>query len=142
MIGSMKPRLLAGAATLLIAVGALGAVAAVRAQTPSQPAVTQQAEDADNVQEPQLNGSIQVAQDQANAQSEADEAAALAPLATITSDQAVAAAQAQVPGQVQQVELDNENGSLVYSVEIDGKDVKVDAGTGTVLHVEQPGAED
>lgn len=98
--------------------------------------------DADDVQEPQLNGSISVDESQYEGLSEADEAAALAPLATITADEASAAAQAEVPGDVQEVELDNENGSLVYSVEIGGQDVKVDAGTGAVLHIEADGAED
>jgi uncharacterized membrane protein YkoI len=98
--------------------------------------------DTADVQEPQLNGSIAVPEAQYEGLSEADEASALAPLAKITPDDASAAAQAEVPGQVQKVELDNENGSLVYSVEIGGKDVKVDAGTGAVLLVETAGAED
>jgi uncharacterized membrane protein YkoI len=98
--------------------------------------------DADDIQEPQLNGSIAVPEAQYEGLSESDEAAALASLATITPEQASAAAQADVPGDVQQVELDNENGSLVYSVEIGGKDVKVDAGTGAVLHVESDEPED
>jgi uncharacterized membrane protein YkoI len=95
-----------------------------------------------DVQEPQLNGSIAVPEGQYEGLSETDEAGALASLANITPDDASAAAQAEVPGQVQKVELDNENGSLVYSVEIGGKDVKVDAGTGAVLLVETGGAED
>jgi uncharacterized membrane protein YkoI len=98
--------------------------------------------DAADIQEPQLNGSIAVPDAQYEGMSEADESAALAPLATITPEQASAAAQADVPGDVQKVELDNENGSLVYSVEIGGKDVKVDAGNGAVLHVESGGPED
>jgi len=72
------------------------------------------------------------------ADDETAEAQALAGLVTITSDQAMAAALAAVPGTVVQVELDNENGSVVYSVEVDTGngtvDVKVDAGNGTVLH--------
>jgi uncharacterized membrane protein YkoI len=99
-------------------------------------------DEADDTQEPQLNGSIAVSEGQNGGLSEADEAAALASLATITPEQAGAAAQAQVPGDVQHIELDNENGSLVYSVEIGGKDVKVDAGNGAVLHVESDGPED
>lgn len=99
-------------------------------------------EDADDVQEPALNGSIAVPQGQDEGLSEADQAAALAPLATITADGASAAAQAEVPGDVQKVELENENGTLVYSVDIGGKDVKVDAGTGAVLHIESDGPED
>jgi len=100
-------------------------------------------EDADDVQEPQLNGSIAVPEGQDEGLSEADEAAALAPLATVTPDEAIAAAaQAEGPGDLGKVELENENGSLVYSVEIGGKDVKVDAGTGAVLHIESDGPED
>jgi len=99
-------------------------------------------EDADNIQEPALNGSIAVPEGQDEGLSEADEAAALAPLATVTPDEAIAAAQAEVPGDLGKVELENENGSLVYSVEIGGKDVKVDAGTGAVLHIEADGPED
>ena len=98
-------------------------------------------EDGADALEPKLNGSIAVPEGQSDNLSEADEAAALAPLAKITPDEASAAAQAQVPGQVQKVELDDENGSLVYSVEIGGKDVKVDAGTGAVLHIETDGPE-
>ncbi len=97
---------------------------------------------ADDVQDLQLAGSIRVDESQYTGLSETDEAARLASLATITPEQAVAAAQAEVPGDSQKVELDNENGSLVYSVEIAGNDVKVDAGTGAVLHVDPAGAED
>ena len=39
--------------------------------------------------------------------------------------------------------LDNENGYLVYSVQLsNGADVKIDASTAKVLHAEQPGADD
>ena len=72
-----------------------------------------------------------------NGASEADESTALEALATVTPDQASAAATAAVPGTVNKVELDNENGSVVYSVEIQTTsgtvDVKVDAGNATVL---------
>jgi uncharacterized membrane protein YkoI len=69
------------------------------------------------------------------------EAIRLAHLAKIALAQATAAALAQVPGTVLEVALDNEDGNLVYSVEIltsaqEIKDVKVDAGTGQVLHVD------
>jgi uncharacterized membrane protein YkoI len=64
-------------------------------------------------------------------------------LARITPEQASAAALAQVPGTVKKVELENENGNVVYGVEIttaNGEsDVKVDAGDGRVLHVEKDG---
>lgn len=69
---------------------------------------------------------------------EADESKALQPLATVTADEATAAALAAVPGTAGSAELENENGYVVYGVEItatDGTvtDVKVDAGNGKVL---------
>jgi len=62
-------------------------------------------------------------------------------MATVVHDEAKAAALTQFPGAtITDVELENENGSLVYDVELtaDGKayEVKVDATTGTVLHSE------
>lgn len=70
--------------------------------------------------------------------SEAAESASLQSLATTTPDEATAAALAAVPGTAGAVELENENGYVVYGVEVTGADgsvvdVKVDAGTGTVL---------
>jgi uncharacterized membrane protein YkoI len=76
---------------------------------------------------------------------EAGENERLKSLARITPEQASAAALAQVPGTVKKVELENEDGNLVYSVEIktaNGEsDVKVDAGDGRVLHIEKDGGE-
>ena len=74
-------------------------------------------------------------------QGERSEATRLASLAKIDLAQATAAALAQVHGKVLKAELDDENGNLVYSVEVmthtrEVKDVKVDAGNGTVLHVD------
>ncbi|MCU1545244.1 MAG: propeptide PepSY amd peptidase [Homoserinimonas sp.] len=70
--------------------------------------------------------------------SEGDESKSLQSLATATPEQATASALAVVPGTAGAVELDNENGYVVYSVEVtaaDGSsvDVKVDAGNGDVL---------
>jgi uncharacterized membrane protein YkoI len=92
-------------------------------------------------QQPQYTGSITVDESQYQGVSEADEAAALQTQAIITSAEAEAAALAANPeASVVKTELDNENGVLVYSVELsNGMDVKVDAGTGTVLHTEQAG---
>ncbi len=71
------------------------------------------------------------------------EPADLSTLAKIKADQAMAAAQAAFPGaQVKKVELDNENGCLMYSVDLsNGMDVKVDAGNGSILHQEPAGKE-
>jgi len=67
--------------------------------------------------------------------------AALTALSKITPEQARTAALKQVLGTVTKVELDDENGYLVYSVDIcsstgQRQDVKVDAGNGRVLHVD------
>jgi len=68
----------------------------------------------------------------------------LSPLAKITADQAMAAAQAAYPGsRVQRVELENDNGCLVFGVSLsNGLEVKVDAGTALVIHQEQEDSED
>ena len=78
---------------------------------------------------------------------ERDEATELAGLATIDARQASSAAADEVPGLVSSAVLENENGNVVYSVTIktasgEVKDVKVDAGTGKVLHVGVAGHED
>lgn len=64
--------------------------------------------------------------------------AALAGLAKITPEQAKAAALTAVPGTAGQVELENEDGNVVFGVEVTTAtgarmDVKVDAGNGKVL---------
>jgi len=87
-------------------------------------------------QSPSYTGSITVTEATTAGKSEADEAAVLAGQARITIEQAKAAALAANPGTtVIKAELDNENGTLAYSVELsNGADVKVDAGTGAILH--------
>jgi uncharacterized membrane protein YkoI len=81
--------------------------------------------------------------EEAENKAEGAESERLKSLARITPEQAQAAALAQVPGTVKKVELENEDGNVVYSVEIktaDGeRDVKVDAGDGRVLHVQKDG---
>jgi uncharacterized membrane protein YkoI len=92
-------------------------------------------------QQSQYTGSILVNSSQYQNMSEAEEATALQSQATITSVQAEEAALVANPGNtVIKTELDNENGVLVYSVELsNGLDVKVDAGNGKILHTEQAG---
>jgi len=76
-------------------------------------------------------------------------AAALGALATVSEQQAVDAATAAVTGTPGQVSLGDENGYVVWEVEVTQADgtvteVKVDAGDGTVLAQEageQEGAE-
>ncbi len=97
---------------------------------------------------PVYTASIQVKdqdrEEQGERHEEGGEAVQLASLAKIDTTQAISAALAQVPGTVLKTSLDNENGNLVYSVEVkttasEAKDVKVDAGNGKVLHVEAAG---
>jgi uncharacterized membrane protein YkoI len=81
--------------------------------------------------------------EEAEDKAEGAESERLKSLARITPEQASAAALAQVPGTVKKVELENDDGNVVYGVEIktaNGEsDVKVDAGDGRVLHVEKDG---
>lgn len=70
-------------------------------------------------------------------ESEASDAA-LAGLAKITPEQAKVAALVAFPGTAGQIELENEDGNVVFGVETTAAsgapmDVKVDAGNGTVL---------
>jgi uncharacterized membrane protein YkoI len=90
------------------------------------------------------------AQSQAREQGEDNEqaeSAALASQAKITADQARAAALAQFAGgTVKKTELDNENGTVVYSVELTDsagtqQDVKVDATSARVLQAQAEGPE-
>ena len=64
------------------------------------------------------------------------EGADLLDQAGITVDQAIAAAQQVVSGDVQEVELERENGTLIFEVEIGGKEVIIDAETGASLGLE------
>ena len=97
--------------------------------------------DGTDEQTPSYAGSITVDQATGDTGSEADESAALAAQAKITSEEAQAMALKANPGAtVTKVELDNENGTLVYSVELsNGLDVKVDAGNGKILNTETGG---
>jgi len=110
---------------------------AVPSQVTAEAADTETADS--SVQEPSYTGSIKVAD--AGAKDEAGESAALQGSAKIAQADAEKAALAKVQGTVVATTLDNENGYLVYSVTIkdaQGKtsDVKIDAGTGSVLTVE------
>ncbi len=104
------------------------------ADAPEAPG-TPEANDTAGDQSPAYTSSVTAPQDQGT--NEAGEAKALAGLAKLTPDQASAAATAAVPGTVNKVQLENENGNVVYGVEITTSagtaDVKIDAGNGSVL---------
>jgi len=92
-----------------------------------------------------LFGGITVSAEQAdqegNIRMKSDEAG-LVEMAKISMDNAINAALKEVPGKVLRAELENENGYLVYGVEIvktDNQivDVKVDAGNGLILRTDK-----
>ncbi|MGB3758746.1 MAG: PepSY domain-containing protein [Rivularia sp. (in: cyanobacteria)] len=63
-------------------------------------------------------------------------------LAKITYEQAKQAGEAAIGGKANEVELDIENGGLVYDVEIGDKEAIVDAGTGKLLYIEDDSEEE
>ncbi len=104
-------------------------------------------------QDPTFTGTVaapaetEQADGQEGAGSHDQEQAALQALATLTPQQAEDAALAAVPGTVTETDLDNENGWVVFSVEVNGSDgtvteVVIDAGSGAVLAQQAQGAGD
>lgn len=75
-------------------------------------------------------------------QDEQAEAAQLQSLAKITPQQAQQAAEAAAKGKASSVELEEEDGSLVYKVAISQQEVIVDAGNGRVLYTENENQEE
>ena len=67
---------------------------------------------------------------------EQQESAKLQSLAKITPQQAQQAAEAKQGGKASSVKLENENGSVVYAIVIGNTEVKVDAGDGRILYIE------
>ncbi|MEA5532954.1 PepSY domain-containing protein [Crocosphaera sp. XPORK-15E] len=72
---------------------------------------------------------------------EKQESANLQSLAKISPQQAQQVAEKSMGSQATKVELENEDGNLVYSVIIGEKDVKVDAGNGKILYIDNSNAE-
>ncbi len=69
----------------------------------------------------------------AGAPGQIDDGADLLPLATITLEDAIAAAQAAESGALGEVDLEMYEGRIVFNVDIGDKDMKIDAENGTVL---------
>ncbi len=92
-------------------------------------------EQADQVQDPAYVGSLKVDETALQTMPDAGRCSALKTMAKITVEAAQAAVlKANAGSAVDIIELDVENGYLVYSVQLkDGRDVKVDAGNGSVL---------
>ncbi len=89
-------------------------------------------------QEKEANDGDQETNDDAKDQQELKQ---LQALAKITPQQAQQAAIATQPGTVTRVQLENEDGNLVYTVAIGSKEVKVDAGNGKVLYTDDAESE-
>lgn len=70
------------------------------------------------------------------------EALKLQSFAKITPSLAQQAAETSIGGKASRVKLENEDGNLVYTVEIGQREVKVDAGNGRVLYTENANQED
>jgi uncharacterized membrane protein YkoI len=66
----------------------------------------------------------------------AEESARLQALATITPQQAQQTAEQQMGKPADKVEIENDDGSLVYAVSFGQQDVKVDAGNGQILYTD------
>jgi uncharacterized membrane protein YkoI len=101
----------------------------------------------DNVHEAETNDEMndqETADDAGPSNEEGAEAAVLAGKATISAEQARAAALAANPGAtVVNVKLDDENGTIIYSVELNtGADVKVDAQSGTIIGTDRSGSDE
>lgn len=141
MSNIVRHKLVLGAAAATLLLGGLGTTAFIgHAQTATPPAQSSPAAtENDAVQDPSYTGSIAVDEQATAGLDETAEASLLQRLATVSPAEAEAAALAANPGTtVVKTELDNENGSLVYSVELsNGLDVKVDAGNAAVLYTDQ-----
>lgn len=62
-----------------------------------------------------------------------DDGVDLLPQASITIEQAIAAAQTAATGNIGEIDLEYHDGKLVFNVDVGDQDVKVDASNGTVL---------
>jgi uncharacterized membrane protein YkoI len=105
---------------ILLALGIIGAVWVSAQDTPAAPDATETEDDGNEFESPG---------------SPADTA--------LTQDDAIAIAESHSGSAAAFVELENEGGILVYSIELeDGSEVEVDANTGDILEVEGPGSDD
>jgi uncharacterized membrane protein YkoI len=135
---------LAALAALAVGGAALASGQGDGSQPANAPATIEQ-DRGDGDQNPTYRSSVTAPEQEFG--SETAEAQALRSKATVSAAEARSAALAAVPGTAGQVELDNENGNVVYSVEIeksDGStiDVKVDAGNAKVLHQDADDGDD
>lgn len=140
-----KKKLAVGAA--VAAVLTLGGGAAIAAQNPAETTGTGGV--GQEEQDPNIKGSIAAPAEkdaEKDAENEGAEAKQLEGLAKIDRAAAEKAALDAVPGTAKDAELGNENGYVVWEVEVQGsvgtlREVKLDAGNGQVLAQEAEDAE-
>ncbi|TSA78600.1 PepSY domain-containing protein [Deinococcus detaillensis] len=106
-----------------------------QAAQPTKPEMADtETNDGPDTQEATIKGSIALPAEAAGAEvPDAQEQSQYQALAKISAAQASAAAQAKVPGAVNSVTLEDQDGFLVYAVKIGNMEVMVDAGNGQVL---------
>ncbi|OKH25946.1 peptidase [Hydrococcus rivularis NIES-593] len=122
-------------ATLVSTLGTLGL---------SGLAIASESQDTNNVQTSQAREEGEQNEQEESQEDDAEEkqeAARLQSLAKITAQQAKQAAETAQGGTASKVELEDEDGNLVYQVVIDQTEVMVDAGNGKVLYTEQANQE-
>jgi uncharacterized membrane protein YkoI len=66
-----------------------------------------------------------------------DDGMSLLPQATITEQQAIAAATSAASGALNEIDLEHAKGRLVFTVDVGVNDVKVDAASGEVVSVDR-----
>ena len=124
-------------AALGVTAGAAGLASAATNQPAPTTTEAGQSQDGANETETDVKSSVTV-DDTAEAANEEQENADLQKLAKISADDAAKAATSAVPGTAGTPQLENDNGNVVYEVEVTATDgtvteVKVDPGTGDVL---------
>ena len=135
MKNSLKTLLSLG---LVTALGTGGTVLIANAQN-NAPAATRDARVAQTVD----NEANEGPEDKENEDDDAQEMAQYEALATITAEQAKQTAETAQGATATEVELDEEDGSLVYEVKFaDETEVLVDAGNGEILKTELAGEEE
>lgn len=77
---------------------------------------------------------IAITQQQVKSRTEGNESSKLQSLAKISASQAQQAAEAAQGGKASNTKLENEDGNLIYAVNVGKIEVAVDAGTGRILY--------
>lgn len=131
-----KKMIAAATAAALLTLGAGGTAIAAQQDTTQATGGQQQGQQAEE-RDPNIKGTIPAPAEQGE-QDEAAESKQFEGLAKIDQKAAEEAALAAVPGTVKDIQLEDENGFVVYGVEVQASDgtlqeVIVDAGSGEVL---------